>query len=130
MKRVFVYGTLKKGHGNNRVLGNSTFLGEAITCADGFFMYTNGGFPYVLRNGSFFIKGELYEVTSDEVLRGLDRLEGYPSHYDRILITAKLVDSKDCLECEVYVAAPDTAKYVQSSLKALVPDDNNILEWH
>lgn len=90
---VFVYGTLKRGHGNNRLLkqGNATYLGDAYT-ARHFIMY-DGGFPRVaeiaeiprdpvgFRSGGH-ITGELWSCDS-ATLAHLDSLEGTPTFYRR-----------------------------------------------
>jgi len=78
---VFVYGTLKKGHGNHRLLTNAKFIKTAETMPK-YTMFDTGGFPAVIPVGNTSIKGEIYEVTQDEA-RSLDSLEGYPSMYDR-----------------------------------------------
>jgi len=79
---VFVYGSLKRGFGNHRLLENEgvKFLGEAETPAR-FKMLHLGGFPGVVP-GDQSIKGEVYEV-NDEVFQSLDWLEGFPSFYNR-----------------------------------------------
>ena len=85
MKRlVFVYGTLKRGQGNHRVMGQSKFLQTFVTEAK-FTMYSNGGFPYVCEGGETAISGELFEVNTEEDSRRINRLEGYngiPGHED------------------------------------------------
>jgi gamma-glutamylaminecyclotransferase len=82
--RVFVYGTLKEGHGNhNRILKSAIGLGDGEI--EGI-MFHKGGFPAL----SLFekwgtIKGEVYQVT-DEELAMMDRLEGHPTWYRRISV--------------------------------------------
>lgn len=80
---VFVYGSLKEGHWNNRVLGASKKIGEAITKAK--FLLTDCGFPYMIpeqalrgseRAPTAPVLGEVWEVTSDSVMEALDALEG------------------------------------------------------
>lgn len=78
---VFVYGTLKKGFGNNRLLKDSEFVGTFRTPPD-FHMVSLGGFPGVIDKGSTPISGEVYKVTKP-VMDRLDSLEGYPSFYTR-----------------------------------------------
>lgn len=73
-KLIFVYGTLKKGFSNHRVMGESTLLGEATIT--GFDMLSLGGFPALVK-GKSEIKGEVYEVNQENTLRGIYRLEGY-----------------------------------------------------
>lgn len=90
--KIFVYGTLRRGYGNNRLLEGQTFLGEAYTRDPNFAMVSNGWFPYVIRQATDYyhdqpnaighIWGELWEV-DDEALARCDRLEGTPNHYQR-----------------------------------------------
>lgn len=82
--KVFVYGTLKTGHYNNRILqrSNGIFLGEFKTEPE-FTMKHLGAFPGVLTEGNTSIQGEVFEVDD---LSCLDQLEGYPHFYDRVLI--------------------------------------------
>lgn len=75
-KLIAVYGTLKRRHGNHRVMGNSKFLGEATT-EPKFTMYSAGGFPIVSPKGNTKIALEIFEVTSEETLRRIYGLEGY-----------------------------------------------------
>jgi gamma-glutamylcyclotransferase (GGCT)/AIG2-like uncharacterized protein YtfP len=72
--RVFVYGTLKSGIHNHRLLAHAKFIGYAIT--DQAYHMVAGGFPIVLEGGDYAVKGEVYEV-DDATLRYLDYLEGY-----------------------------------------------------
>lgn len=84
--RVFVYGTLKTGRGNNRwFLSDSTLRGRARI--DGQWrMVDLGGFPAVLQCADEAkrtpICGEVWLVDKD-TMRELDRLEGYPEFYKR-----------------------------------------------
>jgi len=83
MKKVFVYGTLKKGgalHGN---LAKSKFIGEAEL--SGFEMYNVGGwFPAIIKvdDKDSKVKGEVYEVDDTTATR-LDSVEGYPDLYQK-----------------------------------------------
>jgi gamma-glutamylcyclotransferase (GGCT)/AIG2-like uncharacterized protein YtfP len=85
--RVFVYGTLKSGRGNNRwFLSDSTLHGRARLDGD-WRMIDLGGFPAVLeckKDGAVRtpVCGEVWLVSKD-TLRELDRLEGYPEFYKR-----------------------------------------------
>ena len=83
-KKVFVYGSLKQGFGNHRLLESATFLGLDTTPPD-YTMYSLGGFPGIIPKGNTPIQGEVYEVDQDQFER-LDMLEGYPSFYNRKLI--------------------------------------------
>ena len=100
MSRVFVYGTLRQGFGNHRLLEGATFIGPATTAAE-FTMLHLGAYPGLIHDGTTQIVGEVYEVDADQ-LRHLDRLEGHPDFYHRI--PARLADP--ALEVELYVLPP------------------------
>jgi len=99
---VFVYGTLRPGHGNNRLLSNAVHIGQAVTNpADTYNMFLShldGGIPFVVRRSveenlhtpvSDIIVGDLYQVT-DEELRRLDALESHPNWYCREEVNIKV----------------------------------------
>jgi gamma-glutamylcyclotransferase (GGCT)/AIG2-like uncharacterized protein YtfP len=80
--KVFVYGTLKKGHGNHRLLRNSEFLGRAVVHGQ-WQMADLGAFPAVVDAASVGpVFGEVYLIDA-EVFASLDLLEGYPTFYTR-----------------------------------------------
>lgn len=78
---MFVYGTLKRGHGNNHYMQGCEFLGEAVSAAAGYSM-TGMGFPLLFKGGCQRVRGEVWRVTAD-ALKGIDRLEGHPDWYRR-----------------------------------------------
>ena len=82
---VFVYGTLKKGQSNHRLLEKSDFIGDAKSLTK-FAMVGKGlPFPYCVEKDNIngkFIKGEVYQVDKPTMDK-LDALEGYPYFYDR-----------------------------------------------
>ena len=87
--KVAVYGTLRRRQGAHSILGNSRYLGSFMV--QGFGMITYGAYPYAVPMWSAgdpvsFIHAEVYEVRSPEVMRNLDRLEGYPNHYNRLQV--------------------------------------------
>jgi gamma-glutamylcyclotransferase (GGCT)/AIG2-like uncharacterized protein YtfP len=138
-KLVFVYGSLKRGYWNNRLLATSRFLAEAITVEDNFVMY-DGAFPYVATGGISKVKGELFEVDNEETLRNLDRLEGVPTHYIRKETKFYVLPNdgepaipglEHIVEGFMYVAAPSTAARLKDSRKEYViePNDEHICEW-
>lgn len=91
MEFVFVYGSLKKGFHNHKVLKDSTFIGIGTT-KEKYDMISYNSFPAVISNGEYHIKGEIYYV-DDETLKDLDRLEGNGTFYKRKIIdTEKLRD--------------------------------------
>lgn len=97
----FVYGTLKAGRGNNRILGDSTLLGKSLTC--NYYTLLNLGCPGAIidANGKQIL-GEVYEVTSKEVVQSLDRLENNGNFYTRVLRPVELVESDEVLSAWIY----------------------------
>jgi gamma-glutamylaminecyclotransferase len=87
--RVFVYGTLKSGHGNNRLLRTAELVGSAITEeAYGFY---RSGIPFMHEtplegHEAVRVSGEMYDVDAT-TLKALDGLEGHPRWYRRKVIT-------------------------------------------
>ena len=82
--RVFVYGSLRAGEPNHRLLLRATLVGTARTepC---FALHDLGAFPAMVAGGVHAIVGEIYEV-DDVTLAALDRLEGVPTFYQRVSI--------------------------------------------
>lgn len=94
--QIFVYGTLKSGLYNNRLLmqGGATSLGPAHLESGDFVLVTGHSFPYAVPFKPEFkerlwdvgiqttIVGELFKA-DEAILTRLDRLEGYPHHYNR-----------------------------------------------
>ncbi|MEK6793176.1 MAG: gamma-glutamylcyclotransferase [Spirochaetota bacterium] len=78
---LFVYGTLKKGHSNHRLLSGSRCIGTGHTLRK-YTMYADG-IPYVKSTpATSVIQGEIYRIT-DEILERCDALEGHPRWYRR-----------------------------------------------
>jgi len=83
---VFVYGTLKEGFDNHIVMMESNGVLVSKPARMPYFnMYDQGYFPAAVCTDSKndVIYGEIYSVDS---LAPLDRLEGYPTHYDRVQV--------------------------------------------
>ena len=96
---VFVYGTLRKGQPNRAVMEPHLVadLGEGQIRGA---MYDLGLFPAVTLEEDGLVTGEWVRVT-DEGLARLDRLEGYPSFYDRAIVS----DTTNVLRGWVYCMA-------------------------
>ena len=76
MTRIFVYGTLKRGHRSNHFLAGQRFLGAARTTS-GYTLYSMGDYPGMVRSTDVrhHVVGEVWEV--DAVCLGkLNELEG------------------------------------------------------
>lgn len=81
---IFVYGTLRAGESNHRLLSRSRLLGLHTTPAC-YTMYDLGDYPGVLPGGSTAVAGEVYRIIP-ALMRNLDRLEDYPRLYGRVRI--------------------------------------------
>jgi len=121
MEKVFVYGSLKQGYGNHTLLETSELVSEGKTVDDDYTMLSLGGFPGVLLQGTTRILGEVYEVT-DEVFQRLDRLEGFPSFYNRKEIEVEQ-EHGDVVSAWMYFLNEDEDTYHQD-LYTLVEDGN------
>lgn len=107
---VFVYGTLKKGNHNHHLIAKANYCGKAHTTKSEYQMYHLGGFPGVTK-GDRVIYGEVYMVNED-VMKSLDRLEGHPSFYERILVPVGIYGDKKGEETStkawIYIYKGDT----------------------
>ena len=70
------------------------------------------GFANIVANKRETVEGVLYAITASDLLE-LDKIEGYPIHYDRIRLNIE-TDDGEHIEAEVYVAQPD---YIRKGLK-------------
>jgi len=79
---IAVYGSLRKGMGNHRLLETSKLL-STETIQDNFRMVDMGSYPGLIKSEEVNdIVVEIYEVTPDTYKR-IEWLESYPSFYDR-----------------------------------------------
>jgi gamma-glutamylcyclotransferase (GGCT)/AIG2-like uncharacterized protein YtfP len=130
--RVFVYGTLKKGHGNHRLLAQSKFLGRCVLHGK-HRLVSLGGFPGLVATPNDEadrpVSGEVYQVT-EEVLQSLDFLEGHPRFYERQKLSTPYKNawayylpesylSKGYPECQLtWSPTPDERKYLDEEIKS------------
>jgi gamma-glutamylcyclotransferase (GGCT)/AIG2-like uncharacterized protein YtfP len=101
-RRVFVYGTLRKGDSNDITklkptpvyLGNSTINGN---------MYHLGGYPGVTLGGENRVVGEVYAIT-EPLERVLDGIESeYPAQADEyVKLEIQVAVNGQMLDCMVY----------------------------
>ena len=120
MHNIFVYGTLKRNFvatGLNR-FPEAKYVAEAITKDASYSLHDLGNFPATLIEGDNHIKGEIWSV-NDEIMKYLDRYEGYPSLFDRTQIETS--------------QGKAWMYYMRSVLdfnsKKVNPDENNIVQW-
>lgn len=85
--KIFVYGTLMRGHYNNVLLRqhSANFLQQDAVA--GYAMYSLGAYPCITRTPAGFltqamVHGELWECNMNCV-KQLDSLEGHPNFYRR-----------------------------------------------
>jgi len=80
---LFVYGTLKRGQRNHRLLAGQEFVDSAHTLP-GYRLYYSGSYPCLVEdaiNGAA-VAGEIWRV-DESCLTQLDRLEGAPALFRR-----------------------------------------------
>lgn len=104
---VFVYGTLKAGFYNHRVMqyAKGSFVSRATTTKA--FPMIDGGFPYLYDEEGVGneIVGEVYQIPTEQGFSPLDGLEGYPHHYTRRKVGVVLSDEGDkTVDAWVYFA--------------------------
>ncbi len=79
--KVAVYGTLRRGHGNHRLLENAKFEGRRVV--SGFNMFMLGSVIPGIKPGDGEVTVETY---SEYDLGPLDQLEGHPNFYKREVV--------------------------------------------
>lgn len=133
----FVYGTLRPGNGNfKRYLEGKSFHLRPAKLT-GFVMVSLGGFPMAIETGNKkdVIVGELVSLRPKEfasTTKSLDALEGYPSFYDKLIVSAEAEEimSDNVVKLrdeEAYVyASPEVhaEKYLKTYSKVIGGDWN------
>jgi len=111
---VFVYGTLKRGHCLNHVLGDQEFLGQAKTKPE-YVLVSLGDFPGMVTPDAFAeevegqsIEGELYRVDGD-CLTELDRVECVGENMYQRRLVSLLEPTEVVAETYVYQQAVDAS---------------------
>lgn len=126
MKLVFVYGTLKKGGGNYRLLENATFVAKGHT-QEKMQMLSAGGFPVVFPDvPRGYVTGEIYAV-DDKTLASLDRLESAGSmylHHDTAIVAVDGV-----FDAMMYVGSRKWWHNADNRLERLPADDSGYITW-
>jgi len=111
----FVYGTLKKGYSNNRILRDSEFIGKGRT-VDKTALYNFGCPALFFTEDGLPTLGEVYAVTEDFTRVSLDLLEGYPYGYDRKQVDV-LLDSGGTVRAWVYFVEEDPGREVSTDIE-------------
>ena len=131
---VFVYGSLKAGSWNHRVLGDSEFVGEAHTLEE--FVLVDCGFPYLIVPESLSkgrtmpkpvpVVGEVYKVIDKAVMASLDALEGVAYNHYKHLTTDVMMGNNEVLSVTCYVACDPDEKL---SLTVCPINKEGCYEW-
>ena len=114
---VAVYGSLRKGLGNHRVM--EIAKGELVDAgytSKNCNLYDLGAFPSVsLAHSSANkpVRVEVYQVPEDGVTGPLDGLEGYPHFYNRTVINVDL-DNGEVVQAWLYHIDAEKSKLVES----------------
>jgi gamma-glutamylcyclotransferase (GGCT)/AIG2-like uncharacterized protein YtfP len=132
---VFVYGTLKNGHANNKYFlqyNDAEFVGEATSLDDNYYMVCNGAFPMIkeMENNLYKVRGEVYKV-DDYTLTKLDMLESNGMLYTRKQKKFKMFDGSE-VEAWVYIynGNPRSFGSKNGNLKIMLDNQNKkIVEW-
>ena len=110
--KLIVYGTLMSGERNHGFCRNAVSI---TPCTITGTLYDTGyGFPAFVPEGENTVAAELIEIPFED-WEAVDRLEGYPRLYDRLMLPAKLADGTDTSGW-VYVMhnLPEMAQIIES----------------
>ena len=133
MDPIFVYGTLKRGEGNNPLLrrGRAEFVGEAVTSQT--YLMWSGGFPWIVPSraeSSGRILGEVWMV-DDATMARLDALEGNGHMYQRQLLPVTLTERR-ARERSGLLGAFHAQGYIwlrEHGGRIVRPDGSGIIDW-
>lgn len=121
--RVAVYGTLRRGERNHRLLAEAKFIVRTRTSMRYTMLDINGCYPAITEGGRSSIAVEVFEVTSEQ-LASLDRLEGIcfdeNGRQDRSagLYYRKRIQTR-VGECWIYMMqAEKTARWAESIIES------------
>ncbi|ONI37908.1 hypothetical protein AN639_01060 [Candidatus Epulonipiscium fishelsonii] len=109
--KVFVYGTLMKGHYNHDYyLAKATYLGERVL--DGYELYDLGAYPGIVARKGEKVRGELYQIEED-MLADLDILEGEGTLYNRLTVEVEDEQNLTKERAYVYIYNNDITRYTK-----------------
>jgi gamma-glutamylcyclotransferase (GGCT)/AIG2-like uncharacterized protein YtfP len=92
--RFFVYGTLQHGQSRNYILQGLRYK-KAILPNHRKISPPSLGFPFIVRDDSVNVRGEVFFNVSQSLINELDRIEGEGLLYHRILVKVKIEDGKE-----------------------------------
>ena len=122
MSLLFVYGTLMRAYGNEKIhrplFLYATFLGTAFCEGK---LYEIDGYPGMVISNDGLVQGELYQIDDEELLFDiLDEYEGFDidnpasSEYIRDRLTVQLKDGEEKAWVYVYNWAVEERKRILS----------------
>lgn len=128
---VVVYGTLKRGYGNNRLLQTSNFVSECIVPG---YLLRNAGFPVAFPSPDDALKGELWDIGDDlSTLSNLDRLESNGRMYNRTPVEAiSLTETEPFAEgvnAHMYVGVHEFWNRLEDEQLPLCPVVDGYYRW-
>ena len=119
---VYVYGTLKRGHYNNHILQDATFVGTATLSFKARMFCV--GFPVLIEGETpVKVEGELFEVDA-QTFHDLDRLEGQGRMYQRRRV--RIPGGK---RAWVYIGKDDYWQHHPRYRCSVSPDSDNVIRW-
>lgn len=133
--KVFVYGTLKRGYGNNSLLKNSTFIGNATSLESTYLTFCNGGFPMTIdtfESDKYKIYGELYEINDMYTMVRLDMLESNGSLYTRDIKEFVCENTNEKMIAWIYLYNRNPLEFGNINLNIKYFIDKNgktVIEW-
>ena len=104
--RLFVYGSLKRGHRHHARMSGASFEGVSRTAA-GYRLVLQGEYPALVAAASGWVEGEVFRVTI-ALLEELDEFEGCPDLYQR-----ETVELADGSFVESYLIRPERAERLE-----------------
>jgi len=89
--KMAVYGTLKRGFWNNILIKDQQFEGTQFVKCYGI---TWSGFPIANFKKTewvdpILLEVEVFNITDQKIIDQVDRLEGHPTRYERIVVTTE-----------------------------------------
>lgn len=129
--KLFVYGTLKRGFHNHRILKDCRYLSTAIT-KPAFDMFA-GAFPVVMEGNSpdaRRVYGEIYQITP-EVIEECDALEGEGEMYHRRICVVEARSDKLDHQAFIYIGDPGfwSERDFRHTSKDYIRTRDGYLEW-
>jgi len=124
---VAVYGTLKKGEPNHRLLSDSEFVGKGHTLPN-FDLVEMGSFPGAIK-GNQSLTVEVYSVDYNTTFPNLDLLEGHPHFFERHMADIILTDHGDLPIKAWLYAIYHLAPQYKASKRCTTKDKNGNINW-